>query len=221
MAQPIRVLPPDHRARLVLVASPKGGVGKTTLSLNLLVAAAQAGLSVAGLDFDPQRNLEQWQHLRPRGAVATVEVLGADLADWRVAVERFMNRDLIVADTPPGIEAHMAAVRQLAARADLVLVPTGYGPFDLASVTPWLTALERERHRAAVCFNRVNRRARAFRAAQQTLVRVGRLCPVEIPQLEEIMGASARGLSVLDIDRAKGIEDVEAVWAFTRREIAL
>ena len=33
--------------------------------------------------------------------------------------------------------------------------------------------------------------------------------------------ACTSGLTVLDADRAKGIEDIEAVWNFVRREISL
>jgi chromosome partitioning protein len=216
------VLLPSHRARIVMVASPKGGVGKTTLSMNLLVVAARADLQVIGIDFDPQRNLEKWQHRRRRQEeVAPIEVIPADLSDWHETLAQIRDYDLVVLDTPPSIEDHMVPIRRLTERADLILVPTGYGPLDLDSVTPWMAALARDGHGAAFCLNRVNRRTRAFRAAQQRLVRYGRLCPVEIPQLEEILTCTASGLTVLDADKAKGIEDIEAVWNFVRREISL
>ncbi|MEE3624942.1 cellulose biosynthesis protein BcsQ [Nitrospirillum sp. BR 11752] len=42
---------------LIVISSPKGGVGKTTLAGNLAFALAQAGEQVVALDFDPQNSL--------------------------------------------------------------------------------------------------------------------------------------------------------------------
>lgn len=215
----VMVLPSRHR--IVLVSSPKGGVGKTTVSLNLLVCGAQAGYRCLGIDLDPQRNLEKWFRRRPQQQVVRPDIVGMPIDGWMEALEGAKVYDLVIVDTPPSVEDHMVDVRELAERADLVLIPTGYGPFDLDSVVPWMAAMDRHGLNAAFCMNRVNRRARAFRTAQQRLVKVGKLCPVEIPQLEEILSYTARGLTVLDIEKAKGIEDIEAVWDFVRREIRL
>ena len=62
-------------ARVIAFANQKGGVAKTTTTLNLGVALAEQGLRVLAVDLDPQGNLTMSQGWNPdeivKSAIAT------------------------------------------------------------------------------------------------------------------------------------------------------
>lgn len=55
----------EQSARIIAVAVPKGGTGKTTTTINLGAALAEQGQRVLLVDFDPQGNLTQSLGFRP------------------------------------------------------------------------------------------------------------------------------------------------------------
>jgi chromosome partitioning protein len=55
----------ERRARIISFANQKGGVAKTTTTLNLAVAFAESGHEVLAVDLDPQGNLTMSQGIDP------------------------------------------------------------------------------------------------------------------------------------------------------------
>lgn len=223
----MRLNAPRDQVRILTVSSPKGGVGKTTITRGLLVRAAQLGIRAVGVDFDPQLGLMKWAHQREKTRhsypdFAKVEVKQASLDAWQTALrEAAADATLIIADTPPGVEAHMTSMLGLLRASHYVIIPTGYTSDDLTSVMPWLHEMGRLRIRAAAALNRVLRRTKAFQAARMRLIKVGPVMPLEVPLLEDIHVYAEQGLSVLDVAKASGAEVFEAFWDHTARELDL
>jgi chromosome partitioning protein len=215
-----------RKQRIVVLSSPKGGVGKSSLSRNILVLAARAGHIVAGVDFDQQGTLATWSERRERvrasiPALSSIAVRKARLEDWRsvIAETKKSEADFVVIDTPPSIEINFNAIVSLASEADLILIPCQQTQDDIDSVIPWMRHLNSASQRAAFVLNRSNRRAKSFEMIRAKLLAAGDFCPVEIPQLEEIPLASGKGLGVMDLSRPSSGETFESLWSYVARKV--
>ena len=214
--------------RVIMLSSPKGGVGKSSLARNILVLAAKAGMSSTGLDFDRQATLATWAQRRERvhttlPDIQPIPVESSPLDDWREALRRLKAKsfDVAVIDTPPSIEINLSAVISMTKECDLILVPCQQTQDDVDSVLPWMKRLLDSRARASFVLNRSNRRAKSFGTIRAKLLSVGPVCPVEIPQLEEIPLASGKGLGVMDLARPSSGETFESLWSYVSREAGL
>ena len=210
-----------------MLSSPKGGVGKSSLSRNILVLAAQAGKTVVGIDFDQQATLRTWSERRERVRVSipqisTIPVIAASLDSWRTALaEAERLAELIVVDTPPSIELNLNAIISLSAKANLILVPCQPTQDDVDSTSAWMRKLLDARASAAFVLNRAYRRTKSYATIRAKLLTIGPVCPVEIPQLEEIPLAAGKGLGVMDLTCPASGETFEALWSYVSRELRL
>jgi chromosome partitioning protein len=111
---------------VITVFAPKGGVGKTVIATSLLTAARLEGLDALGVDLDAQGSLATWVEIRDRQERApAIQVIRASPTEWPHVQITEAQRQLLIVDTPPGLddEERLAAVRTLLRDSDLVLIP--------------------------------------------------------------------------------------------------
>jgi chromosome partitioning protein len=217
---------PEKRGKVLLAASPKGGVGKTCLTRGMSVSAALDGLKVRTLDVDPQQSMTWW-HERRDGVQPVIEHSALPLSETtpealeeaiRTAAE---DVDLLVVDTPPTLDSFAEPAKVLLLRADFVLVPTRCTDDDYMSVIPWMQTLRDMRIPGSFVINAAKRRVVSFREAQILLVEKGKLCPIAIPDLEDIHLVARVGRSPVEVKGAKGAEEIRGVWKFVRMELGI
>jgi chromosome partitioning protein len=114
----------------IAVVAEKGGVGKTTVALNLACAAVKKGRIAAVLDVDPQSTASKWTDRRTDEYPWVVPTHAARLG---AAIEqaRTQGVNFVVIDTPPHSGSDAA---EAARHADLVLVPVEPHVFTLETL---------------------------------------------------------------------------------------
>jgi chromosome partitioning protein len=106
---------------VIAFISQKGGVGKSTLARALAAVCSQAGLTVVLADLDPrQQTLVHWQKARTAQRVSP-HLSIEPFDDAAEAVERAEACDLLILDTPGGVNDDTLAVAHM---AHLIVQPT-------------------------------------------------------------------------------------------------
>lgn len=175
----------DFGAKIVVVVNLKGGVGKTTLALNLACALAVRGHRTLLVDADAQRSATRWSarrlpaevvNLPPGAGSGRPEAWVRELAELRRRCTR------LVVDLPAVLDDLAGAALLF---ADLALVPTGLDPIELEATRRTLRVLARARaqrrdgrphailvpNRVEGSFLRVRRGLRALSATGEEVAR--------------------------------------------------
>jgi chromosome partitioning protein len=207
--------------KYLLLASAKGGVGKTTCARNIATAATLAGRRVAMIDLDQQRSLSKWWERRPDEA-PQIDCFSANIDQIQDVLAAVGEYSLVVIDTPPAVEFFPEQIKALILRSDFILVPTGTTRDDTDSTIEFMEVVQGLAKPAAYVLCKVNRRARSLLDAKHRLAESGgRICPFEVPTYEDFAAAADIGVGIMEIKGAKGADDVSGVWTFVRKEIGL
>lgn len=209
------------KPKTIAVFGPKGGIGKTTISANLLVAAAEAGHRVLGIDADPQKSLTLWYQDRCnnplKDMIAKVEVRDDDLKQFASIIQT-TDYDVIVFDTGPSMEGRQATIGMFVEEMDFVVMPIQPTDIDRKALLPWMNQIKYRARCVEFVINRAITQRRSYRETKQACVALG-LSPIDVPFYEDIPKLMGEGLAVAEVDDAMGHSEMKMLWSHIDRVI--
>jgi chromosome partitioning protein len=195
---------------VIVVANPKGGVGKSTLSTQLAGWYASRGQAVMLGDVDRQQSARQWLALRPPQL--------APIRTWEAAHDDIVRppkgTSHVVLDTPAGLHGkRLDAVLRI---ADRVLIPLQPSLFDIQATHHFVLGLREHRRAADITLGLVGMRVREHTLSNEQLHQYLATLPVPVVawlrDTQNYVQLAARGLTLWDVAPSRVERDLEQ-WA--------
>jgi chromosome partitioning protein len=192
---------------VVVIANPKGGVGKSTLSTNVAGFFASRGHAVMLGDADRQQSSALWLRLRPPAA--------RPIRTWEISKDQVgrppKGVSHVVLDTPAGL--HGGAFKDVLKVADKVLVPLQPSIFDIYATRAFLDELAESRRADKLQIGIVGMRVDGRTIAADKLN--GFVNGLGLPVLgflrdtQNYIHLAARGLTLFDVAPSRVEKDLE------------
>jgi chromosome partitioning protein len=186
---------------IVGVLNQKGGVGKTTVAVNLASCFSRSGRQVLLVDADPQGSALAWSAARQVDAEFVVVGMAKPTLH-RELPALAKNYDIVVIDGAPRVnELGRAAIMA----SDLVLIPVQPSPYDVWAAADTVQLIREARQfkdslRAAFLINRKIANSVIGRDFHAALAQFPETPILDAALVQRVVYAesAARGLSVLE-----------------------
>ena len=194
---------------VVVIANPKGGVGKTTLATHVAGYFASQGHAVMLGDADRQQSSRLWLGLRPPPA--------RPISTWNVSADLIVKPPRgtthVVLDTPAGL--HGWRFKDVVKLADKVIVPLQPSVFDIFATRAFLDELAEQRRagklRVGIVGMRVDSRTIAADKLRQFVDSLGLPVLGYVRDTQNYIHLAARGLTLFDVAPSRVEKDL-AQW---------
>lgn len=195
--------------KVIVVANPKGGAGKSTLSTNIAGYFASQGHRVMLGDADTQQSSKLWLQQRP-------EVL-PKISTWEYEADLVLTAKPpagtthVVIDTPGGI--HGWRLKEVILRADKVIVPVMPSIFDMHATQDFLKQLVEMTKDIPTDLRVIGNRVDARTISASNLRKFVESLDVQVlsylRDTQYYLHMAAHGLSLFDITPSKVQKDLE------------
>ncbi|MDC7714130.1 ParA family protein [Vogesella sp. LYT5W] len=193
----------------ILVANPKGGSGKSTLSTNIAGFYASQSTRVMLGDIDKQQSSLSWLAQRPPAAPP---IQGWQMTEGLAKPPK--DTQVVILDSPAGLDGKR--LRALVKKVDRVIVPIQPSPFDMWASSEFFDALlaekavRKEKTFVGVVGMRVDPRTRSARELESFLSRYQVPVLGWIRDTQFYVQAAGAGLTLFDLPPARVRRDIEA-----------
>ena len=192
---------------VVVVANPKGGVGKSTVATNIAGYYASRGHQVMLGDADRQQSSRLWLHLRPPEA--------RPIASWDVSEGHVARPPKgtthVVLDTPAGMQGKL--FQDALKIADKVVVPLSPSIFDIYATRVFLDELAQHskasKMQVGIIGTRVDSRTIAADHLQEFVNGLGLPVLGYLRPTQNYVHLAARGLTLSDVAPGKVERDLQ------------
>jgi chromosome partitioning protein len=207
----------------IVLATQKGGSGKTTLAIGLALAAKQTGHNVRLLETDPQATLTKWQIRRGLAEPIVETIYEATAIEHRLQALARGGVTLVIIDTAGGVSAATtAAIRH----ADLCLIPARPSVADIEATSSTLSTARAWKTPFAFILNQTPIRGGRIDSAATSL------CNESARELADVLAqpfivmrndhqdALAAGLAVSEYAPAgKSAAEIRELWHWTESRL--
>lgn len=195
--------------KTILIANPKGGSGKTTLSVNIAGYLANQGHRVAMLDLDRQKSATAWVAARPDNLPEIASLDSTKGEDYFT--------DHLVIDTPAGL--HGKDLARTLKLAHKIIIPIAPSMFDQNASRDFLKILLEEKEvrqgkcEIGIVGMRMNARTRAATILEEFLAASNLPILAYLRDTQLYVNAAFEGKSLFDLPHHLSERELEQ-WAF-------
>lgn len=203
-------------SKVIAIVNQKGGVSKTTTSINFAFGLAQRGFDVLLIDGDPQASSLDWASVRDSAEIETkFTVMGMPKANMAKEIQKIKTKyDFTIIDSA-GRQSDLT--RQAIVACDVAIVPNSTSPLDAWATKETLKSIDEiqgyRNFSAYLLLSGVRENTKVFKDVKEYLEAEYTLPILEsvIPEKTAFSSSIGDGLSIFETKDKKAIEAMDKV----------